>query len=43
VVELSSGSSLPSASLWVLTLEELKTNSRVRAFMDHAWERLGER
>ena len=43
LVELSSGISLPSPSLWVLTLEELKTNSRVRAFMDHAWERLGER
>jgi DNA-binding transcriptional LysR family regulator len=22
--------------LWVLTLDELRTNSRVRAFMDHA-------
>lgn len=24
--------------LWVLTLPELRTNSKVRAFMDHAWE-----
>ncbi len=33
----------PRPSLWVLTLDELKSNSRVRAFMDHAWEHLGVR
>lgn len=43
LVELPTPIPQPSPSLWVLTLAELRTASRVRAFLDHAWEHLGER
>ena len=39
------GPAQPEAArgLWVLTLPELRTNSRVRAFMDHVYDAMGPR
>ncbi|MEL6348120.1 MAG: LysR family transcriptional regulator [Myxococcota bacterium] len=43
LVEVSTDIPPITRGLWGLTLAELKTNTRVRAFLSHAWEMLGER
>ncbi|MBX2801507.1 MAG: LysR family transcriptional regulator [Myxococcales bacterium] len=43
LMELPLDAPAATQSLWVLTLAELKANSRVRAFMDHAWQSVGTR
>ena len=43
LVELPTTTFSVAQGLWALTLQELKANSRVRAFMDHLWQRLGVR